>query len=194
MSKERLKCGVAEILCAQRDEKGRFKKGNSISSKYRAEYARRLIEYFRAPILKTEYKETYYPDGEIKSSEPVMVLTREFPTFGMFAMSIGISLKTLEAWAGLVNGGCGRREEFAHAYELAKDWQKGMIESCALTGHLNSNIAKFILTNNFGMKDEVMSTVQVVGMDDKDRELLIRVEHRLEETEQHADEADESGA
>lgn len=156
---------------------GRFAKGHSFSDKYKDEYADRLIDFFSQPLTRIEYKKTYYK-GELSSETPIEI-TNDFPTLGMFAREIGVSLSTLQAWAGIKEEGKYKHDQFATAYACVKEWAGGMMESGALSGKLDSNMAKFVLTNDYGKQDKQVIENNIKGLDEKDMELIRRVEARL---------------
>ena len=62
-------------------------------TKYKKEYCKKIIEYFRIPPTRTEYKEEYFNDGSLKSKVPV-IIANEFPTFQGFADTIGVHYDT----------------------------------------------------------------------------------------------------
>lgn len=102
----------------------RFQKGNTFSSKYRAEYGLKMLDYFR--------------------NEDVL-----YPTFEMFAESIGVLADTLRNW----------REEyprFRHYYDRCKNIQKGRTIQGGMIGKYNSQIVKFMAINNFDMSEKTV--------------------------------------
>ncbi len=161
-----------------RDEKGRFTKGNTFSDKYDEKYADALIEFFKKPLVRIEYEKHYDKDGNLLEEIPIQFVDA-FPTMGMFAMSIGVSLTTIKSWAGISDGGQYMKPRFAAAYQRAKEWAGGMIESGALSGKLNANMAKFVLTNDYGKRESQEINVRPSDMSEKDLALIRRVEARL---------------
>jgi hypothetical protein len=162
----------------KRNPDGTFAKGNDFSEKYDESYADKLIEFFSKPITRTEYKRSYFQNGQIKDEYPVEI-TEDFPTMGMFARSIGVSVSALKMWAGVTEDGKYRHDRFASAYARVKEWAGGMIESGALSGKLDANMAKFVLTNDYGKQDKQVVDTRVTGIDAKDLALIQRVEARL---------------
>lgn len=168
----------------KRNNKGQFVKGNSIGKetrfekenaaacKYRDEYCEKLIEFFNQPPTRIEYKETYYK-GELSSRTPVVV-PNEYPTFEMFAASIGVTTGTLRNWYE-------NYPRFAFYYARAKEIQLGKLTSNAVTGLYNPIYAKFEAVNNHNQKDRQEVDTNVTGaiLDDKTRALIERVERRL---------------
>ncbi len=161
-----------------RDEKGRFTKGNTFSDKYDERYADALIEFFKKPLVRIEYEKHYDKDGNLLEEIPIQFVDA-FPTMGMFAMSIGVSLTTIKSWAGISDNGQYKKPRFAAAYQRAKEWAGGMIESGALSGKLNANMAKFVLTNDYGKRESQEINVRPSDMSEKDLALIRRVEARL---------------
>ena len=77
-------------------EQTRFEKENAAANKYKDEYCDMLIEFFNKPATRIEYKKNYVK-GELSSETPI-VLPAEYPTFELFAASIGVTTKTLQNW------------------------------------------------------------------------------------------------
>ena len=173
-----------------RNPDGTFAPGNDCAEKYDDKYADMLLEFFSKPLSRVEYKRTY-KDGELASETPIEFIN-DFPTMGMFARSIGVSVSALKAWAGITEDGKYRHSRFASAYARVKEWAGGMIESGALSGKVDANMAKFVLTNDYGKQDKQVIDTHVNGIDEKDLALLKRVEARL--SEQNAVENDGSNA
>lgn len=151
-----------------RNPDGTFAAGNSFSDKYREEYADKLLEFFSRPISRVEYKRTY-KDGVVTSETPVE-FTNDFPTMGMFARSIGVSVSALQAWAGIKEDGRYKHDRFATAYARALEWAGGMMQSGALTGRFDANMAKFLLSNDYGMNEKHDVTYTVSMSDEIDEE------------------------
>ena len=162
----------------KRNPDGTFAKGNDFAEKYDDSYADKLIEFFSQPLTRTEYKRSYYQNGQIKDEYPVEITT-DCPTMGMFARSIGVSVSALKSWAGITEGGKYKHDRFASAYARVKEWAGGMMESGALSGKLDANMAKFVLTNDYGKQDKQVIDTRVTGIDEKDLALIQRVEARL---------------
>lgn len=162
----------------KRNPDGTFAKGNDFAEKYDESYADKLIEFFSQPLTKIEYKRTYNKSGDIESEYPVE-FTADFPTMGMFARSINVSVSALKSWAGITEGGKYKHDRFASAYARVKEWAGGMMESGALSGKLDANMAKFVLTNDYGKQDKQVIDTRVTGIDEKDLALIQRVEARL---------------
>ncbi len=160
-----------------RNPDGTFAKGNDFSEKYDEKYADALIEFFSGPLTRVEYKRTY-KDGQLTSETPVE-FTCDFPTMGMFARSIGVSVSALKDWAGITKDGEFKKPRFASAYARVKEWAGGMMESGALSGKLDANMAKFVLTNDYGKQDKQIVENTFEGLSDRDREMMLRVERRL---------------
>ena len=162
----------------KRNPDGTFAKGNDFAEKYDESYADKLIKFFSQPLTRTEYKRSYYQDGKLKEESPIEI-TGDFPTMGMFARSINVSVSSLKAWAGITEDGKYKHDRFASAYARVKEWAGGMMESGALSGKLDANMAKFVLTNDYGKQDKQVIDTRVTGIDEKDLALIQRVEARL---------------
>jgi hypothetical protein len=162
----------------KRNPDGTFAKGNDFAEKYDESYADKLIEFFSQPLTRIEYKKTYNKNGDIESEYPVE-FTADFPTMGMFARSINVSVSALKSWAGITEDGKYRHDRFASAYARVKEWAGGMMESGALSGKLDANMAKFVLTNDYGKQDKQVVDTTINGISEKDIALIQRVEARL---------------
>ncbi len=170
----------------KRNPDGTFAKGNDFSEKYDESYADKLTEFFNQPLTRIEYKRTYNKNGDLESEYPVEFVN-DFPTMGMFARSIGVSVSALKAWAGITENGKYKHDRFAFAYARVKGWAGDMIESGALSGKLDANMAKFVLTNDYGKQDKQVIDTRVTGLDEKDLALIQRVEARLNEQKKGGD-------
>lgn len=159
---------------------GRFAKGNDLSEKYEEKYADELLKFFSQPLSRIEYKRTYDENGNIKSERPVEIVN-DFPTMGMFARSIGVSVSAIKTWAGITEDGRFKHERFAAAYAKVKEWAGGMLESGAISGKLDASMAKFVLTNDYGKQDKQVIDATVNGLSEKDLALIERVNARLKE-------------
>lgn len=168
---------VDEARDTGRNPDGTFAKGNVFSEKYDDSYADELIEFFSKPLTRIEYKKTYFK-GELSSETPIEI-TNDFPTMGMFARRIGVSVSALKAWAGITEDGKYKHDRFASAYACVKEWAAGMMESGALSGKLDTNMAKFVLTNDYGKQDKQVVDTNITGIDEKDLALIRKVEARL---------------
>ena len=161
-----------------RNPDGTFAKGNSFAEKYEEQYADKLIEFFSQPLSRIEYKRTYDENGNIKSEKPVEIVN-DFPTIGMFARSIGVSVSAIKSWAGITEDGKFKHDRFAAAYAKVKEWAGGMLESGSISGKLDSSMAKFVLTNDYGKQDKQVIDATVNGLSEKDLALIERVAARL---------------
>lgn len=165
-----------ETVKEGRNADGTFAPGNNFAEVYRDEFADKLLEFFSQPLTYTEMKVTYFK-GEVSSETPVEFV-RDFPTMGMFARSIGVSVSALKAWAGITEDGRYLHPRFASAYACVKEWAEGMMESGALSGKLDANMAKFVLTNDYGKKDSRVVEAKT-EIDERTRAVIERVAKRL---------------
>ena len=135
-----------------RNASGRFTKGNTFAvgngnaDKYKKKYTKALLEYFSKPPNRVEYVKHYDSYGNIKREDPVL-MGADYPTLEGFAASLSVTVRTLENW-------CAAHEEFAEAYERAKELQKNLLVVNSLGGQYNGNFAKFIAMNEFGMSEK----------------------------------------
>lgn len=133
-------------MASDRGEHGYFSYGNNVASKYKPEYAERIVQYFLPADETVIYDEEYYDDGTVKKRTPRMVLPPRFPTFELFAAEIGVTFPTLLNWRE-------QHSEFDEAYELAKQMQLGIAKRCGVTKQYDASFTKFILVNDHGMSD-----------------------------------------
>jgi hypothetical protein len=176
-----MEVNMPEDCKTERNPDGTFSVGNTFSEKYKDEYADKLIEFFSKPLTRIEYKKNYNKNGDIESEYPVEFV-EDFPTMGMFARSINVSVSALKAWAGITEGGKYKHDRFSLAYACVKEWAGGMIESGALSGKLDSNMAKFVLTNDYGKQEKQVIDTHVTGINGETLALIEKVEKRLEQT------------
>lgn len=115
-------------------------------TKYKPEYCEEIIEYFRLPPSRTEYKEEYFANGDLKSRVPIVIAT-EFPTFQGFADKIGVHVDTLHEW-------CKVHEEFSEAYTHAKSLQEKIWLVNGMGGLYNAQFAQFFGKNCLGYRDK----------------------------------------
>ena len=100
---------------------GGFKKGNTASLKYKEEYCERMLNYFNQ-------------EGG-------------YPTFELFAASIGVERTTLYKW-------CAAHPRFQHAYARCKDIQLGKTIEGAMSKRYDPSFAKFICSACHGMREK----------------------------------------
>ena len=160
-----------------RNADGTFAPGNNFAGVYQEDFADKLLEFFSQPLSHIEMKKTYFK-GELSAEIPIEFVS-DFPTMGMFARSIGVSVSALKAWAGITEEGKYLHPRFASAYACVKEWAEGMMESGALAGKLDANMAKFVLTNDYGKKDSKVVETKVPEIDEKTRAVIERVAKRL---------------
>lgn len=107
-----------------RNADGTFAKGNRLTVKYKGEYCEMMLRYFRNEAV--------------------------YPTFELFADSIGVTNDTLLNWRD-------KYRHFGAAYDRCKNIQKGRTIAGGLTGKYNPQIVKFMAINNFGMAEKLES-------------------------------------
>lgn len=116
---------------------GRFKPGNKAGEKYKREYCQMLEEFFAEPESEIMYERSYYNDGTVKSERPI-VMPPKFPTFELFAASIGVVPNTLLNW-------CEKHKEFARSYEKAKALQLGIAKKGGMMKQYEPSFARYLL-------------------------------------------------
>ena len=121
-----------------RDEKGRFVEGNSYRIK-------------KGTMLKSVYKE-HYPK---KMLEYFLDENEVYPTFEGIAVRENLSIKTLTRWFA-------DQEKYpllSVAHAQCKAIQLNRLTIDGLTRKFDSNLVKFLLENNHGMREKKESKV-----------------------------------
>ncbi len=108
----------------------RFSEGHEFSKKYNDKYCDEMVKYFH----------TY----------------SGYPTFELFADSIGVIDDTLRNW-------CEEFPQFRHAYKRCMNIQKGKLIDNTLSEKYNANFAKFVAVNCHGMKERIEQDVNANG-------------------------------
>lgn len=112
-------------------------------SEYYPEICKEIIEFFDRPYTRTELDGI--TPGEY-GGEVFKTKGNEFPTLEGFCGKTGIAKSTLRKWAE-------DNPEFHSAFEAAKEMQRAMLFSNALTGHYNASFAKFMAVNLSDYRD-----------------------------------------
>ena len=133
-------------MCKDRDDKGRFvkgndsgkatraKEGNDLASKYKDEYCEQMLKWF-------------------------MDESRPFPQFTFFAEELGVGERTLLNW-------CAEHRRFADYYARCKQIQLAKINEGTMFRQFDPSFAKFLAINCHGMKEKVeQDTVVKVKME-----------------------------
>lgn len=170
-----------------RDKNGRFVPGmppvagtpfelnNTISCKYKEEYCDSIINYFLERANESNnnnlYKRSYYQNGNIKSEEPIVRPPR-YPTFELFAISIGVTPYTLLNW-------CKQYPRFRESYAQAKSIQLAITKVYAMEKLYDSNFAKFICVNEHDMKDRQEVSAEIKQLTPDEQNLLAKIGARL---------------
>ena len=116
-------------------------------SKYKPEYCEDIVKYFEVPPQQVIYKESYFPDGKLKSKDPI-TLACQLPTLQGYANSIKVHVDTMIEW-------CKEHKEFSEAYARAKQLQEQIWLINGMSGLYNSQFAQFFGTNCLGYKTKV---------------------------------------
>lgn len=137
---------------------GQFKKGNTVgketrfsadnffASKYKEEYCDLILSFFAEPDIEVIYEESYYQNGNMKSRKPI-ILPPKYPTFELFAASLGVVPDTLRNW-------CDTYPRFRLAYAQAKTLQLGIAKKNGVSKMYDGGFLKFVLVNDHGMTDK----------------------------------------
>ena len=134
----------------------RFKKDNIAAVKYKDEFCDLLTEFFQEPESKVIYEEEYYKDGTLKCKKPKFILPPKYPTFEAFAVTIGVTSRTLREWAEVGEGGKAKHPRFSAAYARAREMQLAIAKNNGITKQYDGNFAKFVLINDHEMSDRVV--------------------------------------
>jgi hypothetical protein len=134
----------------------RFKKNNSVAVKYKDEFCDMLTTFFTERPSEVIYEEEYHKDGTLKKRVPKIILPPKYPTFEAFAVSIGVTSRTLREWADVGEDGKPKHPRFSYAYARAKDMQLAIAKNCGITKQYDSNFAKFVLINDHDLTDRVV--------------------------------------
>lgn len=113
-------------------------------TKYKPEYCQKIFDYFRNwPYYRISHE-------QVASAGRVVTLEKKLannpPTFGGFALSIGVITDTLSDRTKAYS-------EFKHFHILCKQIQKDFVEYHVMTGGYNPFFGKVWLMNNHGLKD-----------------------------------------
>ena len=148
-----------------RDESGRFTKGNAAgvkfasgidapgeehpklkrTCKYEPRFAEMLIDYYNEPMYD-EYTDSF---GKVYR------MSRPIPSKVGFARRIGVWFDTVENWAKMTNeDGTPMFPEFKAAWELTEKYSKQNIIDASNDGVHNANFGKFLLSAVHGMKEQ----------------------------------------
>lgn len=159
-------------------------------SKFKAEFARLLTEFFAVdPYRKevSEFSKEYYKNGTLKKeSEKCRLVPNTLPTLFGFARSIGVDYTTVYRWAE-------RGEDdttfgpFCKAYKEAKEAQKEFLISIGLAGAAPPASFIFTAKNVTDMRDkqevESTKTFEVTGLekleDSQLDELITALQNRV---------------
>jgi len=109
-------------------------------TKYKPEYAKKLITFFSIPPNKIVKKKVG------KDTKEITVLN-ELPFFSIFAHNIGVCHDTLCEWVKV-------HKEFSEAYKKAKELQKAFLITNGLAGLYNPAFAIFTAKNITDMRDK----------------------------------------
>jgi hypothetical protein len=85
-----------------------------------------------------------------------------FPTFERFAITIGVTHRTLQNWNK-------EHDDFFRAYEMCKDLQKALIIEGGMTGDYNAAFAKFVAVNVTDLRERIEHEI-------KQRDIVLSVD------------------
>ena len=136
-------------------------KATESGARYRRAFCRQVEEYFSGPAQRVEKKTTYYPDGGVKTEDPI-ILPSPMPTFQGFAAHIGVSGDVLRIWRE-------EHPEFDRACRRAQMMQEDKWLVNSMAGLYNSSFAQFYGKTALGYSDKAASA------ESAPREIEIRV-------------------
>lgn len=152
-------------------------------TKYKEEYADRLLDYFSSftqevyvdreyydikgrtreeTIARTPVDDDWYKRHLVRK-ETHKVISSKFPTIERFAFMLNVSRDTLYEWATarydenykIVNErGKLKHPEFSYAYARAREIQESILIEWAMDGTFNSQFAIFLAKNRFWYTDK----------------------------------------
>ncbi len=126
----------------------RKKPGIHFNSKYKSEFAQRILDFFSIPAGTWEHVEN--AKGEVQ----VIRRANDLPLYESFARSIGVSHATLLNWTHASNpDGSLKYPEFAAAYKACKDDQTRILVENGLQGGYTPSFAIFTAKNILGWRD-----------------------------------------
>lgn len=124
-------------------------------SKYKPEYCKKIVEFFKRPPYRKQVTPVYDRDGNV-TKELNTVVCNDLPFLSEFAHTIGVCLRTLERWEK-------NHAEFGEAWQMAKDLQKNFLITNGLRGLYNPTFAIFTAKNITDMRDQTEAKVQFEG-------------------------------
>ena len=118
-------------------------------TKYKPEYAKKMLEYFDVEPGYDEVVET--KSGDLKSVHHA----NDLPTKAEFAWLIGVDRDTLKEWANKKDeDGNLVYPEFSAAYKRVQDAQERILITNGLKGGYQANFAIFTAKNVLGWRDK----------------------------------------
>lgn len=137
-------------------------------TKYRPEYAQRLIDFFNIDSTKESVKTFTTKQGTV-IEEPVE-LANKMPFFITFADELGVDEETLLEWTkqryrddDKEFPGQLKHPEFNVAYSRAKKYQERHLVDNALLGNFNPGFAALVAKNWLGWKDKTETDITSKG-------------------------------
>ena len=119
-------------------------------SKYKPEFCEMMIDYFNREDYIVREKQVATASGRKVTMDSVEA--SDYPSFYGFAAFIRVNIDTLHEWKKV-------HPDFSDAYAECKAIQARLILTHAMNGNYNASFAKFMLINNFGMKDKIESDI-----------------------------------
>ena len=134
----------------------RVGEGNTLANKYEERFCEEMVAFFTrmASVEPEIVYEERYKGGELITKIPKMVMPPKFPTFELFASTIGVTARTLSNWAE-------RYPRFSEAYAIAKNIQLGISKVGGILKYYDSNFSKFLLSNDHGMSDKSVTDTTI---------------------------------
>lgn len=124
-------------------------------TKYKPEYAQKLIEYFNIEDEKKKTITLTLKNGLTVEEEKIVA--PKFPTLEEFGWLIGVSTDAMNEWVE-------KYPEFRGAMVYAKQRQKQILISNTMAGRYHAGFAQFVAKNFYPeMKDETVQKVEHSG-------------------------------
>jgi hypothetical protein len=141
-------------------------------SKYRPEYAEKMIQYFMSLANPIQERSLNTPGG----GEKLELRPVSFPNFARFAVMIGVSRDTIHHWATEKDkNGHPVNPAFSDAYARARAIQEAVLLEGSMAGVFESRIAGLAAKNLIGWADKLEQTVDdVTGFSPEERAELER--------------------
>jgi len=147
---------IAQPLKIKKEKKEKLKPVVKIKlgrpSKYDPKFCKQILEFFSRPYT---IKKKIVKNSVVGPVEVEVEVVNDFPTFELFAVSIGVDDDTLERWANDTDdAGELKHPDFCGAYKKAKKLQKNFLIRNGMQGFYSGAFPIFVAKNVTDMKDK----------------------------------------